>query len=411
MHQYGTPGGGGYQPVATSAGSRQGKPAALVGLIAAALYAVGVFLPYVSGSGVSASLADGGKEVYAIFFIPAAVGVIAALRSLTSGSITAAGIAAGTAVGAFGVAQFFVAIFYRTVSEAGGGVSYGVGFYCHAGAVVLALAAVMMGQSLPRTDLDSRRPLNAVVCTLGGLAFIGAGAAILLPENGYSVFDIPDGVIKSSAIAWGVVSPAAGLFAALSRVRARVGFAAGVAVGHLGVVVGLSIQNTNSGSGINTGFGVSNEGLYNISVVASALLVGVALLMNTQEGVPSVAASSGFGYQAASASSAQWAADPFGRHQLRYFDGQQWTASVSDNGAVSVDPPTATPSPSSGFNGPPTSGFTAPTSGFTAPPTSGFTTPTSPPPGAPMAGKRCSMGHENGPGSVFCTTCGARLDG
>lgn len=33
-----------------------------------------------------------------------------------------------------------------------------------------------------------------------------------------------------------------------------------------------------------------------------------------------------------------WAACPFGRHELRYFDGQEWTEHVSDAGRQSVDP-------------------------------------------------------------------------
>ena len=33
-----------------------------------------------------------------------------------------------------------------------------------------------------------------------------------------------------------------------------------------------------------------------------------------------------------------WLADPTGRHQMRYWDGQQWTDHVSDAGAQSVDP-------------------------------------------------------------------------
>lgn len=37
-----------------------------------------------------------------------------------------------------------------------------------------------------------------------------------------------------------------------------------------------------------------------------------------------------------------WAADPYQRHQLRYFDGQRWTEHVSDNGTATIDaPPTA----------------------------------------------------------------------
>jgi uncharacterized protein YxjI len=39
------------------------------------------------------------------------------------------------------------------------------------------------------------------------------------------------------------------------------------------------------------------------------------------------------------ATPAGWYADPLGRHQLRYFDGSQWTEHVSSNGQTSIDPP------------------------------------------------------------------------
>ena len=38
-------------------------------------------------------------------------------------------------------------------------------------------------------------------------------------------------------------------------------------------------------------------------------------------------------------SEAGWQADPFGRHELRYFDGSAWTAHVSDGGVTSSDEP------------------------------------------------------------------------
>ena len=37
------------------------------------------------------------------------------------------------------------------------------------------------------------------------------------------------------------------------------------------------------------------------------------------------------------AAPAMWAADPYGRHQLRWWDGERWTAHVSDNGTTSED--------------------------------------------------------------------------
>jgi hypothetical protein len=44
-------------------------------------------------------------------------------------------------------------------------------------------------------------------------------------------------------------------------------------------------------------------------------------------------------------SSAGWFADPYNRHELRYFDGEGWTHDVSDRGVQSIDDPAAaTPS-------------------------------------------------------------------
>lgn len=34
-----------------------------------------------------------------------------------------------------------------------------------------------------------------------------------------------------------------------------------------------------------------------------------------------------------------WYTDPFGRHDYRYYDGQDWTAHVADQGSVTHDPP------------------------------------------------------------------------
>jgi Protein of unknown function (DUF2510) len=35
---------------------------------------------------------------------------------------------------------------------------------------------------------------------------------------------------------------------------------------------------------------------------------------------------------------ASWMNDPYGRYQLRYWDGAKWTEHVSTNGQQSVDP-------------------------------------------------------------------------
>ncbi|MBV9953135.1 MAG: DUF2510 domain-containing protein [Acidimicrobiia bacterium] len=38
------------------------------------------------------------------------------------------------------------------------------------------------------------------------------------------------------------------------------------------------------------------------------------------------------------ANPAAWHPDPTGRHQYRWWDGNAWTANVSDNGVASEDP-------------------------------------------------------------------------
>jgi hypothetical protein len=42
-------------------------------------------------------------------------------------------------------------------------------------------------------------------------------------------------------------------------------------------------------------------------------------------------------------SDAGWQADPFGRHELRYWDGSAWTAHVSDAGVTATDEPVPSP--------------------------------------------------------------------
>ncbi|MEY2450032.1 MAG: hypothetical protein QOH79_3508 [Acidimicrobiaceae bacterium] len=48
------------------------------------------------------------------------------------------------------------------------------------------------------------------------------------------------------------------------------------------------------------------------------------------------------------AGGAGWHPDPSGRHQLRYWDGQTWTANVSDGGQQTTDAFTGTPAPTAG---------------------------------------------------------------
>lgn len=51
------------------------------------------------------------------------------------------------------------------------------------------------------------------------------------------------------------------------------------------------------------------------------------------------------GAPAYAATTAQWAADPYHRYELRYFDGARWTDHVSTNGSTSIDNPASVSAP------------------------------------------------------------------
>ena len=65
-------------------------------------------------------------------------------------------------------------------------------------------------------------------------------------------------------------------------------------------------------------------------VVAVPVVLVVLLVAKSQQG--SVSPST-------SAVPPQWGRDPYGRHEYRYFDGNRWTAQVSDGGIAGVDAP------------------------------------------------------------------------
>jgi hypothetical protein len=69
---------------------------------------------------------------------------------------------------------------------------------------------------------------------------------------------------------------------------------------------------------------------------ARTRLAPAAAAVAVQPGAPGPRAAA-YGTAAYGAAPAGWFADPSGRHQLRYWDGQRWTAHVSDSGTQSVD--------------------------------------------------------------------------
>ena len=71
-------------------------------------------------------------------------------------------------------------------------------------------------------------------------------------------------------------------------------------------------------------------------------------MMGMAPGQPFAPSAHGNGYGGApsyAATTAQWAADPYHRYELRYFDGARWTDHVSTNGSTSIDNPASVPAP------------------------------------------------------------------
>lgn len=69
-----------------------------------------------------------------------------------------------------------------------------------------------------------------------------------------------------------------------------------------------------------------------ILVFLAVALVGVVFLvrLGVRSGSPRP--------QPPVAAGGRWAADPTRRHELRWWDGQSWSASVSDQGVLGNDP-------------------------------------------------------------------------
>ena len=68
-----------------------------------------------------------------------------------------------------------------------------------------------------------------------------------------------------------------------------------------------------------------------IMVLIMAAVVGVIILLGRGR-------SGSRPVQPSTASGGRWGADPTRRHELRWWDGQAWSPSVSDNGVLGHDP-------------------------------------------------------------------------
>lgn len=124
----------------------------------------------------------------------------------------------------------------------------------------------------------------------------------------------------------------------------------GVLVLYLAFLIGLTVACGFWAKSIMIGKGRSGSSGFWLGFFLGLLGVLIAALLSPtpehefrkqQQMMSMMGASPGFqpymGRSPTTPQAGQWAADPYGRHQMRYHDGQRWTDSVSDNGATSFD--------------------------------------------------------------------------
>jgi hypothetical protein len=159
-------------------------------------------------------------------------------------------------------------------------------------------------------------------------------------------------------LGWALVG-ALGYLLGKRKNRATEGLLLGALLGLLGILILAFLKPKETAAaqtwGTAAGYGAPAQPAYgqpaSYGYGQASVLPGAASAGPANPYAP-LAETVGYGYEqpvpvaqpappepAAQAVAAQWFADPSGRHQHRYWDGNSWTEHVADNGAVSVDAP------------------------------------------------------------------------
>lgn len=301
--------------------SAVGQKVAGSAIAAAGLYILGTYLPLVSGNGGSFKLSDGDGAVW-MWVVPAVVAIVAAGAAF-AGKAVGGTIAAGVVTGLAGMSTFQLIMTHKAYDIPG--VSKGAGYWALTLAVTTAIGTAV---TLLTSRAAGEPRCDQATSLVAAVAFLGVPAAILLPADGFNpLADIDDGLIKFGLVVWALLAPGLALALTAGRRQSGVAFGAGVAFAHLGYTV-MVLQSDSGGS---AAVGVGHTAIYHWTMVAALALTSVALARSLMAGgaapTPAVAA----------AAAGQWAPDPYGRHQYRWWDGVQWTGNVSDHGVVGVD--------------------------------------------------------------------------
>lgn len=321
-----------------------GQRVGVLALTAGALYVLGYYLPTVDIGGDGSSLSDGDSAAIWTWVVPGLVAALAGIVAL-SGKRVAGPLAAGAAVGLAGFSIFELLVIDELASQMSDSsivyaidVSKGIGFWAIALAAVLGIVAAVdvlrgLGSSGEGGSASASAP-----ALIGALCFVGVPLSVLLPEHGSSpLSSMPTGALKAGLLAWALLAPVLGFLLVVTRKPSGIAAGVGAAIAHCGFSLTMLFADDSGGMGT---FTTGHAAIYHWSAWASLVLLAVAALQAAKSTSPLPSAS-----QPVAAAQGQWAADPYGRHQYRWYDGARWTAQVSNHGVAGHDEPISSPPP------------------------------------------------------------------
>jgi Protein of unknown function (DUF2510) len=337
--------------------SRSGRPAvATLALLTAATTLLGWLLPLTTGSGPSRNLASADWSAVVLMLIISGVLTIAAVGVSTRPGT--AGLAGGVGL-AGGALSLFMGVLLAVVVDSfssfgGGGVGVGPGTILLIASGVLGIFTFLSSFSAPSRRNEQAAPASGIrVLGACSAALVSLGLMMPPPARHVAVADWlllghgVNGFISASYLLLLVSPGIAGVVGFLSRRRSGLPLALGGFIPFGWIFVVSLLDRVRSQRGLNDS-GLANVFRHDFHPLFGIGMAGVALFLvlgvlagRTAPAGTGVAASVTVGHT----NPARWTADPFGRHESRYWDGQRWTQHVADAGVAGIDQPFASTPP------------------------------------------------------------------
>lgn len=288
---------------------------------------------------------DAGGEVGPFLLLAAVVlGLGIAGRSSATLSGAAAGVVALVSIVLTLVITIGV-VFTLILDDINAPIDWGAGVFATISAAVCGLIAVVTsGRGWSAASPRSWTPVTVA----GAAAVVAMTVGLVIPENdltlsdtlGFSVHPVV-GIGFTTFIASLAAVGVAGFMFGRWGIGLLAGFLGYIFVGWLTSQSDQSTAFSWSGVGEGSDFhGLTVAGFW----TATALFVVHVVQQYSSSPTTRAAATGATPTPPGShVSRGSWNPDPFGRHELRYFDGEHWTQHVSTDGEQSTDAPVASP--------------------------------------------------------------------